>query len=190
MGWSSSHCSATGASLSSPLLPPPRERRAAARVRCAGATHRFVRAAVVGGGSTSEGRGMHTYADLFTPWLGAHGSGVAACHMQWRFEHGDSALHCASKFTLLDVARAPVHAACKVLCNKLHKLVGGEWRKKRSMWGCARRFAIAKKVCAGRAALALLPGPRGAHECCLVLIYACCAKLCPLGIPAHCAPCC
>lgn len=55
MGWSSSHCSATGASLSSPLLPPPRERRATARVRCAGATHRFVRAAVVG---ASEGRGM------------------------------------------------------------------------------------------------------------------------------------
>ena len=89
-----------------------------------------------------------------------------------------------------DTARAPVHVACKVLCNKMHKLVGGEWRKKKSMWGCARRFAIAEKVCAGRAALALLPGPRRAHECCLVLIYACCAKLCPLGIPAHCAPCC
>ena len=186
MGWSSSHCSATGASLSSPLLPPPRERRAAARVRCAGATHRFVRAAVVG---ASEGRGMQHM--LIYSHQGSARMAAALPHVTCNGGLSTAILH----FIVLpnspsDTARAPVHVACKVLCNKMHKLVGGEWRKKKSMWGCARRFAIAKKVCAGRAALALLPGPRGAHECCLVLIYACCAKLCPLGIPAHCAPCC
>ena len=90
---------------------------------------------------------MHMHElHLFTALaLGAHGSGVAACHRQWRFEYGYSALHCDSKSTLLCAARAPVHVACKVLCNKLHKLVSNEWSKRKSMWMARGRFAIGKR---------------------------------------------
>ena len=38
-----------------------------------------------------------------------------------------------------------MHVACKVLCNKLHKLVSNEWSKRKSMWDGARRFAIGKQ---------------------------------------------
>ena len=61
-------------------------------------------------------RGIHTLA------LGAHGCGVAAWHMQWRLERCGCDFHPASKLAALGRARALVHVAREMLCNKLHKM--------------------------------------------------------------------
>ena len=111
-----------------------------------------------------------TYAKLFALVLGAHGCGVAAWHMQCPLVR--CGLRAASKFTALCCARALVHVACKMLCNKLHKLVSNEWSKRKSMWDGARRFAIEEK----RARSVILrsiscfqihcPGPREGTRAC------------------------
>ena len=83
---------------------------------------------------------------LFTALaLGAHSCGVASWHMQWQLERCGYALRPASKFAVLGHARVLVHVACKVLCNKLHKLESDEWSKRKSMWMARGRFAIGKR---------------------------------------------
>jgi hypothetical protein len=74
-----------------------------------------------------------------------HTCGCGAWHLQRRLERCGYGLHPASKFTALGRARALVHVACKMLCNKLHKLVSDEWSKRKSMWDGTGRFAIGKK---------------------------------------------
>ena len=84
----------------------------------------------------------------------------------------DSALHPASKCTVLGHARALVHVACKVLCNKLRKLVSDEWSKRKSMWDGAGRFAIGRKrarsvrhSCVERARAGRTTGAWGGEKC-------------------------
>ena len=92
---------------------------------------------------------MHMHEPSLTVFtalaLGAHSCGVAAWHMQWQLERCGYALRPASKFAVLGHARVLVHVACKVLCNKLHKLESDEWSKRKRMWDGAGRFAVRRK---------------------------------------------
>ena len=79
---------------------------------------------------------------LFTLALGTH---VAAAHGTCNGGSSAAATDSILRRNSLGRARALVHVACKMLCNKLHKLVSDKWSKRKSMWDGTGRFAIGKK---------------------------------------------